>query len=214
MIYPADPETMVTEQIAGRDIVDPEVLRAMRKVARERFVAPKYRYAAYSDQPLPIGFGQTISQPYVVAFMTQALQLSAEDIVLEVGSGCGYQSAILAEIVKTVFALELIENLVQRSERTLAALGYSNVFLKRGNGRKGWPQKAPFSRILVAAASRDIPKPLLNQLAVGGKMIIPLGASVWSQNLVLITKTRRGHQQRKILPVRFVPLVEDRGHAK
>jgi len=214
MMYPTDPETMVAEQIAGRDIIDPAVLQAMRKVARSRFVAPKYRHVAYSDQPLPIGFGQTISQPYVVAFMTQALQLSSEDVVLEIGSGCGYQSAILAEIVKSVYAVEVIEQLVRRSERTLAELGYSNIYVKRGNGREGWQQKAPFSHILVAAASRNIPKALLKQLSVGGKMILPLGSSVWSQNLVMITKTRRGHQQHKILPVRFVPLVEERGRSK
>ncbi len=205
--YPRDANTMVEDQIADRDIVDAKVIAAMRKVPRHLFVPPKYRDAAYTDQPLPIGFNQTISQPYVVAFMTQVLGLGKDARVLEIGAGCGYQTAILAEIAREVFAVEIIADLAQKAQSNLTALGYTNFQLKVDDGRDGWPDRAPFSHILVAAASENIPSALIDQLASGGRMIIPVGHARWDQNLVLVTRKKNGIQKEKILPVRFVPLV-------
>jgi len=205
---PKNPAEMVAVQISSRDIVDPRVLRVMRKIPREKFVPEKHRALAYSDQALPIGKDQTISQPYVVAFMTQALAVQASSKVLEVGTGSGYQTAILARLARTVYTVEIIPSLQERAKSVLDSLGFKNIFYKCGDGRLGWHEQAPFDRIIVTAASREIPKMLLDQLADNGKMIIPSGKQGWSQNLILISKHHNQLKREKLLPVRFVPLVK------
>lgn len=207
-LYPRDAEEMVAEQIAARGIVNPAVIAAMKRVPRHLFVPERHRLLAYTDQPLPIGYGQTISQPYVVAFMTEALGLDPEAKVLEIGTGSGYQAAILAEIAREVYTIEVIAALADRAATVCRQLGYGNIHFRTGNGREGWPEQAPFTHIIVTAASTDLPQKLLDQLAVGGKMIIPIGSLSWGQDLVLICKENHGYRQQKILPVRFVPLVK------
>ena len=196
---------MVREQIEARGVEDARVLDAMRRVPRERFVPGATVREAYGDHPLSIGFGQTISQPYVVAFMTEALRLTGGERVLEVGSGSGYQSAILAELAERVFSIEIVPELAARSERVLADLGYDNVQVRCGDGYEGWPEEAPFDAILVAAAAGHTPPKLVEQLATGGRMILPVGGE--EQRLVLLRNTRRGIRMRNVLPVRFVPMV-------
>ncbi|HCK99038.1 MAG TPA: protein-L-isoaspartate O-methyltransferase [Candidatus Marinimicrobia bacterium] len=198
---------MVAEQIASRDIVDPEVLGAMAAIPREKFVPPQQRHLAYTDQPLPIGKGQTISQPYVVAFMSQALRLNKSLRVLEIGTGSGYQAAVLSRIAKEVYTVEIIKPLIDNAQKIMRELNFRNVYFKHDNGRQGWKEHAPYDRIIVTAASDDIPPPLIRQLADNGLMIIPLGHQHWTQNLVLVTKKRKQLYKEKILPVRFVPLV-------
>lgn len=206
---------MVDEQIAARDIIDPKVIGAMRCVPRELFVPPKYRHMAFSDQPLPIGKGQTISQPYVVAYMVQSLQLTPSCKVLEIGTGSGYQTAILARIVASVYTIEVVEYLWHTSRRVLEELKFKNIHFLQADGRLGWPEEAPFDRIIVSAASKKIPPALLQQLAPGGNMVIPIGSQVWSQNLLFVHKTKRHKIHReKILPVRFVPLVTADNNSK
>ncbi len=202
--------TMVEEQIVSRGINDQKVVDAMRAVPRHYFVNEKMWHIAYTDQPLPIGHNQTISQPYVVAYMTSALELKKNSRVLEIGTGSGYQAAVLAEIAKEVYSVEVIEELAEKARLVLKKLGYKNVKIKIGNGRKGWQEYAPYSHIIVTAASENIPKALIEQLDFGGNMIVPVGHSSWTQNLVLITKMRDSIRRKKILPVRFVPLVHDR----
>lgn len=204
---PIGSSEMVEDQIVSRGITDPNVIRAMEKVPRHCFVDEKFCTIAYSDQPLPIGYEQTISQPYVVAFMTQALKLDGKSRVLEVGTGSGYQAAVLAEIAKEVYSIEIIEELVDHAKSVLERLRYRSIKIKVGNGREGWAKYAPYSHIIVTAASENIPSALIKQLNIAGRMIIPVGSSEWAQNLVLVTKTRRGITQESILPVRFVPLV-------
>lgn len=199
---------MVREQISSRDIIDPKVISAMSKIPREQFVTGKYKHLAYSDQPLPIGKNQTISQPYVVAFMTQALQLKRDSRVLEIGTGSGYQTAVLAGIAKEVYTIEVIKLLIDNARDSLKQLGIKNVRFKHSNGRAGWQEFAPFDRIIVTAASEDIPRCLQDQLADGGLMIIPVGRQHWSQDLVLVTKKKNRLLKEKLLPVRFVPLVK------
>ncbi|MDR2366826.1 MAG: protein-L-isoaspartate(D-aspartate) O-methyltransferase [Deltaproteobacteria bacterium] len=200
-------EAMVNEQLAARGITDPRVLEVMGFVPRHLFVDEAMSPQAYADGPLPIGHGQFISQPYMVAAMTQRLRLRPDDRVLEIGSGCGYQTAILSYLCKTVYAVEILSPLRDKSVRTLTGLGITNAHIKLADGRMGWPEFAPFNAILVAAYSETLPKILYNQLAVGGRMIIPLGPEV-NQRLVLITKDPDGGQSRKILEgCRFVPLV-------
>jgi protein-L-isoaspartate(D-aspartate) O-methyltransferase len=201
------PEQMVEEQIITRGIHTPMILKAMRTIPRHRFVPVKYRSLAYTDQPLPIGEEQTISQPYVVAFMTDVLEVEPHFRVLEIGTGSGYQAAVLAELVKEVCTVEIVSVLAERSRELLAELGYHNVYFKVDNGRQGWLEKAPFDRIIVTAASENIPDDLIRQLKPNGKMIIPVGNGFWSQNLVLVTRQKKGFSREKILPVRFVPLV-------
>lgn len=196
---------MVETQIAGRGVRDSRVLAALRKVPRHEFVPPGWEARAYDDEPLPIGEGQTISQPYIVAFMTEALELRAEDRVLEVGTGSGYQTAVLAEIVREVFSVEVIEALSVRARRALDRLGYRNVAFRTGDGARGWSEKAPFDAILVAAAPAAVPPDLRRQLAVGGRMIIPVGRD--AQELVLVRRTERGTDEQRLLSVRFVPLI-------
>lgn len=200
----AERQRMVDTQLAARDIRDPKVLAAMRRVPRHLFVPENERHYAYVDGPLPIGQGQTISQPYIVAYMTQALDLQPGDRVLEVGTGSGYQAAVLAELVKDVYSIEIIPELARRAELLLMELGYTNVFVRAGDGYRGWPDKAPFDAIIVTAAPDHVPQPLVDQLAVGGKLVIPVGA--WDQEMVVISKTDTGVLERRTIGVRFVPM--------
>ena len=201
---------MVQEQIAARGIEDPRVLAAMRAIPRHLFVPAEYQHEAYADHPIPIGFGQTISQPYIVAFMTEALRLDPGDNVLEIGVGCGYQSAVLAEIASAVFGVEILEPLASRAADTLASLGYHNVQIRVGDGNEGWPERAPFDRILVAAsAPAGIPPALVDQLCDEGIMVIPVGD--WNQDLHVMRKRGGALETITTIGVRFVPLVRARG---
>jgi protein-L-isoaspartate(D-aspartate) O-methyltransferase len=195
---------MVDEQLAARDIKDPRVLAAMRRVPRHEFVPEAMRGNAYMDSPLPIGHDQTISQPYIVAFMTEALQLDPSHRVLEIGTGSGYQAAILGELVKEVYTIEIVAPLADRARATLKQLGYTNVQVRTGNGYLGWPDQAPFDRVMVTAAPDAIPQPLIEQLAIGGLMAIPVG--VGDQELLILRRTDKGMETLRTLPVRFVPM--------
>ena len=195
---------MVRDQMAGRDITDPRVLAAMRKIPRHRFVPAGVRSQAYADHPLPIGHDQTISQPYVVAFMTQALELEGDEKVLEIGTGSGYQAAVLAELCRQVYTIEIVDELAARAEQTLDQLGYDNVHVRAGDGYQGWPDQAPFDAIIVTAAPPEVPEPLVEQLATGGRMVIPVGELY--QDLHLIERNAEGFERQKVLPVRFVPM--------
>jgi len=198
-------ETMVELQIRARGVNDEKVLAAMRKVPRHLFVPQKIRPFAHGDEPLPIGEGQTISQPYIVAYMTQALELTGKEKVLEVGTGSGYQTAVLAEIVRQVFTVELLSPLSDRARALLEELGYTDIHYKVGDGTSGWEENAPFDAIIVTAAAPAVPKRLQDQLSPDGRMIIPVGAGF--QDLFLISRERRGFRKKKLLPVRFVPLI-------
>jgi protein-L-isoaspartate(D-aspartate) O-methyltransferase len=195
---------MVEDQIERRDVRDKKVLKAMQNVPRHEFVPDHLKKYAYADEPLPIGEDQTISQPYIVAYMTEYLNLEPNHKVLEIGTGSGYQAAVLAEIIDTVYTIEIVEVLATRAKQTLERIGYENVFVKGGDGYKGWPEHAPFDAIIITAAPTKIPQPLLQQLKVGGHMILPLGD--YSQELVLIEKRENDYKQEKLLPVRFVPM--------
>lgn len=197
---------MVEKQIEGRGITNKEVLSAFRVVPRHEFVLPEYQRFAYKDQPLPIEEGQTISQPFVVAFMTDALDLKPSDRVLEVGTGSGYQAAILAQLCDSVYSIEIFETLTKRAEAVFNKLQYKNIFCKTGDGYLGWKEKAPFDAIIVTCSPSHIPEPLKEQLAEGGRMIIPVGEGQ-SQNLVLMQKKNGKIRQRKVLAVRFVPMI-------
>jgi protein-L-isoaspartate(D-aspartate) O-methyltransferase len=197
-------EAMVDDQIRARGIRAPAVLTAMRKVPRHRFVPAEVTHMAYNDHAVPIGSGQTISQPYIVAYMTEAAEISPSDKVLEIGTGSGYQAAILGEVAREVYTIEIIPELADGARKTLAELGYTNVRAKTGNGYLGWPESAPFDAILVTAAPDEVPQALVDQLAPGGKMVIPVGEIV--QNMMIIEKTRNGVVERRTIPVRFVPM--------
>ncbi len=197
---------MVRDQIKGRGITDSAVIRAMSRVPRHLFVPEKYREAAYSDQPLPIGYRQTISQPYIVAYMTESLQLSEQDRVLEIGTGSGYQTAVLAEIVLKVFTIEIIPGLAHRARELFAVLKYENIVCRIGDGNSGWPEEAPFDAIIVTAAAPEVPPQLIDQLKIGGRLIIPVGN--FFQQLRLLIKTADGVRKIRKIPVRFVPLKE------
>lgn len=197
---------MVREQLQGREIRDRRVLDAMRKVPRHRFVSEVLQSHAYSDRPLPIGRGQTISQPYIVAFMAEALQLRGNERVLEVGSGSGYAAAVLSLLGAEVYGIELEQELYDRSVLTIGELGYSNVHLRWGDGFRGWPEKAPFDAIVLSCAADAIPEPLWDQLAEGGRLLYPKGTADTVQELVLVTKTREGSRETRLVPVRFVPM--------
>jgi protein-L-isoaspartate(D-aspartate) O-methyltransferase len=197
---------MVTTQLRARDISDPRVLDAMARVERHRFVPDDLVAEAYEDHPLPIGHGQTISQPYIVAFMTQALRVEPGHRVLEIGSGSGYQAAILAELVKEVYTIEIVEPLGKQAAATLADAGYTNVHVRIGNGYLGWPEKAPFDRVIVTAAPDDIPPALVDQLSIGGIMAVPVGVGDF-QELRILRRTDNGLETLQTLPVRFVPMV-------
>jgi protein-L-isoaspartate(D-aspartate) O-methyltransferase len=195
---------MVAEQIAARGIRDAAVLEAMRSVPRHLFVPETERRHAYDDGPVSIGLGQTISQPYVVAFMTEAARLGRTSRVLEVGTGSGYQTAVLAACAGEVFTIEILPELAARAGLTLEALGIANVERRVGDGAAGWPEAAPFDAILVTAAPAEIPPPLIEQLAPGGRLVIPVGRG--SQSLWRLTRTDAGLRRESLLPVRFVPL--------
>ena len=200
-------EAMVDRQIIDRGVNDPDVIKAMRKVPRHLFVPQKNRAFSYADHPLPIGEGQTISQPYIVAFMTEALKLKPGEKVLEIGTGSGYQAAILAELINEVYSIEIIEALGKRAQETLRTLGYMNVHIKIGDGHKGWPQKAPFDAIIVTCAPERIPRPLVEQLKEGGRMIIPVGRKGAVQRLVRAVKRGGQLKTEEVMRVRFVPMV-------
>lgn len=197
-------ERMVREQLRARGISDERVLDAMQTVPRHLFVPEPEQRAAYGDHPLPIGHGQTISQPYIVAFMSQALEVTPEHTVLEIGTGSGYQAAILGRLAGTVYTIEIVEPLAQRARETLKKLGFANVHVRTGNGYLGWPEHAPFDRIMVTAAPDEIPPALVEQLKVGGRMAIPVG--VHSQELRILRRTAKGLETLETLPVRFVPM--------
>src|SRR5438477_12736940 len=203
--FATSPGMMVEKQLRPRAIDDPRVLRAMAKVPREKFVAKELAASAYEDRPLPIGFGQTISQPFMVAFMTQALKPKPADRVLEIGTGSGYQAAGLSELVAEVYTIEIVRPLAQRAATVLNALGYKNVLVKGGDGYKGWPEHAPFDAIIVTAAPDHVPPPLVEQLKEGGRMVIPVGKSGW-QKLYLLEKQGGQVRQTAVIPVKFVPL--------
>ena len=199
---------MVSDQIEREGVSDPRVLAAMRDVPRHLFVPPSFRSRAYEPFPLPIGEGQTISQPYIVAFMTQILRIRETDRVLEVGTGSGYQAAIAAKIAAEVYSVEILESLADRSRRTLSDLGFRNVVVRQGDGYYGWEEKGPFDAIIVTCAGGHVPPPLLRQLRDGGRMIMPVGGPFMTQNLVFIEKDARGTiTQRNVLPVAFVRLL-------
>ncbi len=199
---------MVIEQLqpAGRDITHAGVLAAMAKVPRHELVPEAVRALAYADTPLPIGHGQTISQPFIVAFMTQALDPKPGDRILEVGTGSGYQAAVLAELVTAVYTIEIVEPLARRAEADLKRLGCTNVFVRAGDGYQGWPEAAPFDAVIVTCAPDHVPAPLVAQLRDGGRMIIPVGPEGGAQELVLLTKRGDTLEQQAVLPVRFVPM--------
>ena len=196
---------MIDEQFRARNITDPDVLRVMDRVARHRFVPEKLQNQAYADHPLPIGLGQTISQPYIVALMTQAARPTADCRALEVGVGSGYQMAVLAELCKKVFGIEIHPPLAEEARGRLAALGYENAHVRCGDGYGGWPEHAPFNVILVTAAPGHVPKPLIEQLASGGRLVLPVGGG--HQDLLLIEKRPDGSSTRRVIaPVQFVPM--------
>lgn len=201
-------EGMVLKQIAGRGVRDKLVLKAMRGVAREKFVGHGPSQRAYEDRPLPIGAGQTISQPYIVAFMVEALKLKAGCKVLEVGAGSGYAAAVLGQIAGQVFAIERIGELAQKATRNLHDADCENVRIRHGDGTQGWPEEAPFDAILVSAGASDVPRALLDQLKVGGRMVIPVGAGPGLQELVRITRINEdSFKHEDLADVRFVPLI-------
>ncbi|MES2921367.1 MAG: protein-L-isoaspartate(D-aspartate) O-methyltransferase [Verrucomicrobiota bacterium] len=197
---------MVETQIVKRGVTADRVLAAMRRVPRHRFVPPEMKDLAYEDSPLPIGHGQTISQPYIVAFMTAALELKGNEKVLEIGTGSGYQAAVFAELVKEVYSIEIVKPLGERAAKTLAEAGCRNVRTRIGDGYRGWPEAAPFDAIMVTCAPDRIPQPLIDQLAEGGRMIIPVGGPGGPQELVLLVKKAGGIERKMVLPVRFVPM--------
>ena len=195
---------MVEEQLKGRDIRDERVLDAMRRVPRHLFVPSEVRDQAYGDHPLPIGHAQTISQPYIVAFMTEALDVQPTHKVLEIGTGSGYQAAVLAELAREVYSIEIIEPLGTAASKTLLELGYKNIHTRIGNGYMGWPEAAPFDRIMVTAAPPEVPPALVEQLALDGVIAIPVGTGI--QELQVLRRTKDGLKLLKTLPVRFVPM--------
>jgi protein-L-isoaspartate(D-aspartate) O-methyltransferase len=206
--FAARRQRMVEQQLKPRGIKDERVLAAMAKVPREEFVPADARPSAYEDGPLPIGYDQTISQPYIVAFMTEQLRPKPSDRVLEIGSGSGYQAAILAELVRDVYTIEIVEPLAKSAEATLQRLGYKNVNVKVGDGYKGWPEEAPFDAIIVTCAPEKVPQPLVDQLKDGGRMVIPVGER-FAQQLYLLEKKSGQLKESATLPVRFVPMLRE-----
>jgi protein-L-isoaspartate(D-aspartate) O-methyltransferase len=201
---------MVNEQIADRDVRNPRVLDAMRSVPRHRFVPPALASRAYDDSPLPIGYNQTISQPFIVAHMTDALDVQRSHAVLEIGTGSGYQAAVLGELARTVYTIEIVPELARSAAATLKALDYRNVHVRAGDGYAGWAEHAPFDRIMLTAAPEMIPKPLIDQLAPRGRLIAPVGEQGAVQWLTIVDKTPKGVTERRTLPVRFVPFTRSR----
>ncbi|MFC1716043.1 protein-L-isoaspartate(D-aspartate) O-methyltransferase [Candidatus Poribacteria bacterium] len=213
--YVAARERMVSQQIESRGVSDKLVLEAMRKVPRHEFVPADVKLYAYDDNPQFIGESQTISQPYIVALMTELLELKGGEKVLEIGTGSGYQAAVLAEIAEEVYTIEIIESLAKTAEARLQGMGYQNITVKWGDGYKGWEEHAPFDHVIVTAAPDHVPQPLVDQLKVGGRMVIPVGD--YYQELKLLTKTENGVEKKSIVPVRFVPMTGEaqrRGEGK
>jgi protein-L-isoaspartate(D-aspartate) O-methyltransferase len=199
----------------ARGVKNKKVLDAMNSVPRHLFVPVGYRQGSYFDQPLPIGLGQTISQPYIVALMTEMLDVDNDDIVLEIGTGSGYQAAVLSTIVKELYTIEIVEELGLQAAERLKSLGYDNVKVRISDGRLGWPEKAPFDVIIVTAAAPMIPEPLIKQLKPGGRMVIPVDNNFYSQDLLIVEKDETGNiETKKTIPVRFVPLIEGESVAK
>lgn len=205
--YAEQRHRMVEKQIVERGIKDNSVVHAMRTVKRHLFVPPEYRSMGYMDRPLPIGHEQTISQPYIVALMTELLDIDKESRVLEVGTGSGYQAAVLSLLADSVFSIEIIEELASSASKLLDSLEYDNIKVKAGDGYRGWPKHAPFDGIIVTCAPEEIPPPLIEQLKEGGKMVIPVGA--YYQKLLLVEKGEKGISSKEIIPVRFVPMTGD-----
>jgi protein-L-isoaspartate(D-aspartate) O-methyltransferase len=206
--FASERQRMVEQQLKTRGIKDERVLAAMAKVPREEFVPQDSRAASYDDGPLPIGYDQTISQPYIVAFMTEQLRPQPSDRVLEVGTGSGYQAAILADLVADVYTIEIVEPLAKNAEATLPRLGYKNIHMKVGDGYQGWPEQAPFDAIIVTCAPDKVPQPLIDQLKDGGRMVIPVGER-FAQQLYLLEKKNGQLKESVSLPVRFVPMMRD-----
>ena len=204
-VFAAQRQRMVQTQLVGRGIHDQRVLAAMGKVPREELVPPDMRGQSYHDSPLPIGYEQTISQPYMVARMTQELRLQPRDRVLEIGTGSGYQTAVLAEVTAETYSIEIVEPLAKKAEATLQRLGYKNVRVKVGDGYQGWPEEAPFDAIIVTCAPDHVPQPLIDQLGNGGRMIIPVGPR-YAQQLYLFDKINGVLRERVVETVRFVPM--------
>ena len=198
-------EKMVKDQIMDRGISDRATLNSMRKVPRHLFVPQNYINEAYNDNPLPIGYGQTISQPYIVAYMTEVSRPTSKKKALEIGTGSGYQAAILAEIVDTVYTIEIIPELAKEASEIFKKLGYKNIVAKFGDGYKGWPEHAPFDIIIVTAAAEQIPEPLIDQLAENGRLVIPVGGPASVQELILVTKKKGKVESTRLTSVRFVP---------
>jgi protein-L-isoaspartate(D-aspartate) O-methyltransferase len=196
---------MVVSQIISRGVTDNRVIEVMKITPRHMFVPEDAIEYAYNDHPLPIGYGQTISQPYIVALMTELLNLKGDEKVLEIGTGSGYQAAILSQLTDSCFSVEVVKELAEMSAKRLKDLGYNNVVVKWGDGYEGWLIHAPFDAIIITAAPEKIPEELIDQLKTGGKMVVPVGTQY--QNLLVIIKTRKGYQQDNIIPVRFVPMV-------
>jgi protein-L-isoaspartate(D-aspartate) O-methyltransferase len=207
--FTAQRQRMIDQQLKPRGIKDERVLSAMGKVPREEFVPVEGRVDAYQDGPLPIGYNQTISQPYIVAFMTEQLRPKPSDRVLEIGSGSGYQAAILAELVSDVYTIEIVEPLAKSADAALQRLGYKNVHIKVGDGYKGWPEKAPFDAVIVTCAPEKVPQPLVDQLKNGGRMVIPVGER-FAQQLYLFEKQNGQLKESATLPVRFVPMLRSK----
>lgn len=198
-------EEMITEQLEGRDITDNNVLDAMRQVDRAIFVPEDMKHKAYEDKPLPIGKGQTISQPYIVAYMAQALELEEDDKVLEIGTGCGYNAAVMAQMVDKVYSIEIVEWLGEQAKKNLKEAGIENIESKVDDGYKGWPEHAPFDKVILTAAAPEIPQPLKDQMAIGGKLLAPVGRD--HQILIMLEKLSEDNfKKEKYLPVRFVPM--------
>jgi protein-L-isoaspartate(D-aspartate) O-methyltransferase len=197
-------ERMVASQIEARGVRDPRVLDALRAIPRHEFVPAGQRMHAYEDRPLPIGEGQTISQPYIVAVMTELLELDGSEKVLEIGTGSGYQAAVLGKLAREVWSIEIVPELARRAEADLRRLGYANVHVRAGDGYRGWPEQAPFDAIIVTAAPEHVPQPLVEQLAVGGQLVLPVGDL--SQDLVRVVRGEQGVEQERLLGVRFVPM--------
>jgi len=210
MIREIEADVRATSRQIGKDRLDARVMDAMERVPRHEFVPAGERHSAYENRPLSIGQGQTISQPYIVALMTDMLALEPDDVVLEVGTGSGYQAAVLAELAARVYTIEIIEDLGREAAESLARLGYDNVVTRIGDGYAGWPEHAPFDAVIVTAAADAIPPPLIEQLAPGGRMAIPVASGAWGEQLTLVEKAEDGSvRSREILPVRFVPLTGD-----
>jgi protein-L-isoaspartate(D-aspartate) O-methyltransferase len=199
---------MVEEQIASRGVTDKGVLDAMATVPRHVFIPEESRAYSYSDMPVPIGYGQTISQPYIVAFMTELLCAGKDDVVLEVGTGSGYQAAVLSKLVRQVYTIEIVEKLGNDAGQRLKTMGYDNIEVRIGDGYEGWPEHAPYDAIIVTAAAGHVPQPLIDQLKPGGRLVIPVGGVYDIQDLLMITKDASSNiVKRSVIPVRFVPLV-------